>query len=599
MSTWSRRSLLGVGIPMPRCAGTLVLAVASLLGCGEGGGDSAGSDAKAVEPGPPDLVGSTTAGIEAGETAAWFVDDAEASGLDFELETRLGSGPMLPEIVSGGGAAADFDGDGRLDLYLVQGTGAGGNRLFRNLDGRRFEDVTDRGEASDAGRFGMGVVSGDYDGDGDIDLYVSNLGRDTLLRNDGDFRFTDVTDAAGLGDEGFAASATFFDGDLDGDLDLFVTRYVDWDPAEEMDCRQPSGAPDYCAPAQYDRPTTDLLYRNEGDGRFVDVSEESGIAGSVGTGLGVAFLKANDDDLPDLFVANDGMPDHLWINRGGLRFSEEAVRSGCDRDLSGVAKAGMGVAIEDVDDDGDWDILVCNLGGETDSLHLNEGGRFVDGTARSGLGAATRRYTRFGLGLVDFDRDGRLDLFAANGRVGVGGTVHDPADPYAEPDLLLLGDDRGRFGRVSAAGPAIREARTSRGAVFGDFDDDGGVDIVVIDREAPVRLLRNTVPADDAWAIFDVRGPSGGPAIGAEVVAELGDRTLRRTIRSDGSYLSSRDPRAHFGLGGLEAIPAVTIRWPDGEVVRLLDQPVRGVVRVDHPGEVIGEPVGADPRKDR
>ena len=515
--------------------------------------------------------------------AGWFEDVAKPAGLDFVLETRLDDRPMLPEIVAGGGAAADFDGDGRLDIYLVQATGSGGNRLFRNLGDLRFEDLSAVSGSADGDRFGMGATTGDFDGDGDLDLYVSNLGRDTLLRNDGGARFVDVTEAAGLGDRGLSASATFFDGDGDGDLDLFVTRYVDWSPDTEIDCRQPSGKADYCAPSHYDRPTSDLLYRNDGDGTFTDVSIQSGIAGSMGTGLGVAFLDADGDGRQDLFVANDGMPDHLWLNQGGLRFEEIAVRAGCDRDISGAAKAGMGVAIEDVDDDDDWDVLVCNLGGETDSLHLNEGGRFVDGPAREGLGAATRRFTRFGLGLVDFDRDGRLDLFAANGRVGVGDRVHDPSDPYAEPDLLLRGDEKGRYRLVKEPGVDLEIPRTSRGAIFGDFDDDGAMDVVVIDREAPVRLLRNVVPDGGNWLVLDVRDVNGAPAIGAEASVDLEGRTIRRIVRSDGSYLSSRDPRIHFGVGALNTVPRVRVQWPDGTEKVLEDQPSGRIVRLDHP----------------
>lgn len=552
------------------------VALATMLSAGPGCGDSSpGTD--------PPVPGEQGTAVEVAGEQAWFEDVALSAGIDFVLETRLSERPMLPEIVAGGGAAADFDGDGRLDLYLVQATGAGGNRLFRNQGGFDFEDVSRDSGAMDASRFGMGAATGDFDGDGDLDIYVSNHGRDTLLRNDGDFRFVDATEAAGLGDENFSASATFFDADGDGDLDLFVTRYVDWSSDSERDCRRATGEPDYCAPGQYDRPTTDLLYRNEGDGRFTDVSESSGISGSMGTGLGVAFVDVDADGLPDLFVANDGMPDHLWMNRGDLRFEESAVRAGCDRDLSGEAKAGMGVAVEDVDGDRDWDILVCNLGGETDSLHVNQGGRFVDGTTRSGLGAATRRFTRFGLGLVDFDLDGRLDLFAANGRVGVGDRSHDPDDPYAEPDLLLAGGEDGRFRLVDQPGADVLVPRTSRGAIFGDFDDDGGVDIVVLDREAPARLLRNRMAGGGGWLIVDVRDRHGAPAIGAEVEVEIDGRTMSRVVRSDGSYLSARDPRIHVGIGDLPIVSRIVVRWPDGTTRTIEDQPPGTILRVDHP----------------
>ncbi|MCP4834621.1 MAG: hypothetical protein GY895_07615 [Phycisphaera sp.] len=540
-------------------------------GCGDPASQSESSGVNGEEP--------SASVIEEG---AWFKDVAASAGVDFILEADLAATPMLPEIVAGGGAAGDFDGDGRLDLYLVQATGDGGNRLFRNRGRLDFEDVSPGSGAQDGTRFGMGAATGDFDGDGDLDIYVSNNGRDTLLRNDGDFRFVDVTEAAGLGDDGFAASATFFDADGDGDLDLFVTRYVDWSAENELDCRRATGEPDSGASDGYDRPRTDRLYRSEGDGRFSDVSESSGISGSMGTGLGVAFLDVDDDGLLDLFVANDGMPDHLWMNRGGMVFEESAARAGCDRDISGEAKAGMGVAIEDVDDDRDWDVLVCNLGGETDSLHLNQGGRFVDGTTRSGLAAATRRYTRFGLGLVDFDLDGRLDLFAANGRVGVSSRSDDPEDPYAEPDLLLTGSADGRFRLVDEPGVDVESPRTSRGAIFGDFDDDGGVDILVVDRNAPARLLHNQMAGEGCWIVVDVRDPAGGPAIGAEVVIESGERTLRRIVRTDGSYLSARDSRVHVGLGDSSLVPMVVVRWPDGTSRSFADQPCGEILIVPH-----------------
>ncbi len=527
---------------------------------------------------------------------AWFEDVAERSGVDFRLEAVLGSEPLLPEIVAGGGAAADFDGDGLVDLYLVQATGPGGNRLFRNRGQEGFRMIEGDAVVADR-RFGMGAATGDYDGDGDVDIFVSNLGRNTLLRNDGGFRFSDVTDVAGVGDPGFAASATFFDADADGDLDLFVTNYVDWSRERELDCRRSSGEPDYCAPARYDAPTADLLYRNDGDGRFTDVSVESGVAAIRGTGLGVVAEDFDGDGRSDIFVANDGMPDRLWINRGDGRFEDQAVRRGCDRDMSGIAKAGMGVAVEDVDEDGDPDLLVCNLGGETDSLYLNDGGRFIDATNRSGIGPATRRFTRFGLGLIDFDNDGRLDLYAANGRVGIGGQPVAGDDPYAEPNLLLRGDDRGRFTTVDPEGGVVgQEALTSRGAIFLDYDNDGGVDVLVLNRNAPIRLLRNRIADRGGWLGLDVRTSAGAPAIGARVEIEIDDRTLTRVVRTDSGYLTARDPRLVVGVGAATAVERVVVRWPDG-VETILDSPGLGVMhRVDPPGASPGELVDGDSR---
>ncbi|MDE0889101.1 MAG: CRTAC1 family protein [Phycisphaerales bacterium] len=527
-------------------------------GCGEPGSESVASTAE-DSGSAPTMEGSA-------DLPVWFKEDALGRGLRFQLEATLAETPRLPEIVPGGGAAFDFDDDGWMDVVLLQATGEGGSRLFRNLGEGRFEDVTN-GSGLEGNGFGMGAATGDYDQDGDVDLFVSNFGPDQLFRNEGGGRFTDVTSVAGVGHSGFGASATFFDGDQDGDLDLFVTNYVDWSEPIELECRNRTGRLDYCPPVRYESPTSDVLHRNNGDGTFTDVSVESGIAGSHGTGLGVVARDFNGDGLPDVFVANDGMPDHLWMNRGSLRFEEQAMKLGCDRDLSGVAKAGMGVSSEDVDDDGDPDLIVCNLGGESDSFYLNDGSRFLDATNRAGLGSASRHFTRFGLGFIDFDNDGRLDLYAANGRVGASDDP-DARDPYAEPDLLLRGDGD-RFRVVApAGGVASAPARTSRGAIFADFDNDGGQDVVVQDLGAPVRLLLNVVRDRGNWLTVDVRNRSGAPAIGAKVRFDLGDRTLTRWVHTDSSYLTAQDHRVHAGLGELRVIPEVEIVWRDGSVRR-------------------------------
>ena len=554
-----------------------------LSGCGE-------SEPSAPVPPAADL---TVGGDPVLETSPpWFRESAAERGLDFQIDAGMATTPRLPEIVPGGGAALDFDDDGWLDLYLLQATGDGGNRLFRNLGGGRFADVTDGSGLADVG-FAMGTATGDYDGDGDVDLFVSNFGADRLFRNDGDGRFVDVTDTAGVGHPGFGASATFFDADADGDPDLYVTNYVDWSEATELECRNRTGRLDYCPPARYDAPTRDVLYRNDGDGTFTDVSEESGINTAVGTGLGVVAVDFDGDGRRDVFVANDGMPDHLWINQGGLRFKEEAMQRGCDRDLSGVAKAGMGVSSEDVDDDGDPDLIVCNLGGESDSFYLNDGGRFIDATNRSGLGSASRHFTRFGLGFVDFDNDGVLDLYAANGRVGAS---DDPeaVDPYAEPDLLLRGE-AGRYRPVRPAGGTVpTPARTSRGAIFGDFDNDGGQDVVVLDLGSPVRLLRNVLPSRGGWLTVDVRDGRGAPAIGAVVRAQMGDRVVTRRVRTDSSYLTAQDPRVHFGLGDVDSVGRLEVVWPDGSTRIMNDVAAGRIIRID-PGsnpEAVEKPLG-------
>ena len=529
-------------------------------------------------------IGCGGAEEEKAASTDWFQEEAIDRGVDFTLMTKLDEAPWAPEIIVGGGGAIDFDDDGLLDLYLLQSSGEGGNRLFRNLGEAGFEDVTESAGVGDDG-YGSGVATGDYDGDGDVDILVTNLGPDVLYRNEGNGTFTNVTEEVGLGDDGWASSAVFFDMDADGDLDLFITRYLDWNPEREKRCPNPRGLPEYCHPESFAAPTSDLLYRNDGRLGFVDVSEESGIGSIQGNGLGVMATDFDGDGWLDLFVANDKNPDRLWRNLGDGTFKESGLRMGCDRDLTGIAKAGMGVAVEDVDDDGDFDLIVCNVNGETDSFYLNVDGRFQDSTNRAGLGAPSRRYTRFGLGLVDFDNDSRLDYFAANGAVSSNLDAPPDADAYAEHNLAM----RGRTDRVgfieseSPGGILGLPAMTSRGAVFGDFDNDGGVDVGVVNRDAGFHLLRNVVRDRGSWLLVDVRDDAGAPALGATVRVDLGDRVLTRLVRTDGSYMTARDPRVHVGVGDAKSGPALEVEWPDGRIKRIESVQVDRVIRVDPP----------------
>jgi len=499
----------------------------------------------------------------------WFEEVSAASGVGFRCESGHRDALLFPEIILGGCALFDMDGDEDLDLYLVQGGRVDApdpstpNRLYRNDGGLRFTDVTEGSGAEDP-RYGVGVAAGDCDGDGDPDLYVTNVGRNTLLRNDGGGKFTDVTERSGTGSAAWGTSTAFLDHDADGDLDLFVVNYVNWSPEGEMDCYNDFGVRDYCLPTNYGAPAGDVLFRNEGDGTFTDVSEAAGLRTAFGNGLGVACADWDGDGRTDVFVANDTMMNQLWLNRGDGTFLDEALLRGCALDEHGKAKAGMGVATADLDGDLDLDLLVVNLAQETDSYFSNDGEFFSDRTATHGPGAASRPYTRFGVGFADFDNDGTLDLYEANGRVQL--SAEPPTDDaYAEPNLLLRGTPGGGFETVEPAG-GTREplVATSRGAAFGDLDGDGGVDVVVVNRDGPAHVLRNVVKGRGAWISFRVAERSGGDALGATVTATVDGRRVRRDVASAYSYCAANDPRVHLGLGPASRVTDVRVRWVDG-----------------------------------
>jgi hypothetical protein len=508
-----------------------------------------------------------------GAGTRWFAEVAFDAGLEFHHHSGHEPGRFwMPEIMGGGAALLDADGDGRLDVYLVQsgtpaaGSLAGGaNRLFLNRSeggGLSFEDAGPHSGAGDEG-YGMGVATGDFDGDGDVDLYVTNYGPNVLLTNEGEGRFRDVTQRAGVGDAGWGTSAAFVDYDRDGLLDLFVTNYLDWTVEGELTCHDKLGRRDYCNPDNYRSPAFDVLYRNEGDGRFSDVSRESGIASKPGTGLGVACADFDGDGWIDVFVANDLMPDVLWRNQGDGRFVDVAVSAGCAVDEYGTSKAGMGVGVADVDDDGDPDLLVGNLNGQSDSFFLNADGRFADRTHIAGLGSVSRPFTRFGLGLVDFDGDGHLDLFEANGRVNMQGNDYS-GDPYAEPDLLMRGGAGPRFTEVPGAGLDRAAVGSGRGAAFGDLDDDGATDVVVVNRDGPAFLLHNVVAARGGWVGFRLLDEEGRFLPHATLSCTVGERRVTRTARTASSYCSANDPRVLVGLGGEGLAEDVEVLWPDG-----------------------------------
>ena len=506
-----------------------------------------------------------------GSSDAWFSEEAVIRGITFHHQTGFAGRHLLPEIVGSGAALADFDGDGDLDAYLVQsgslydlepGVERPTNRLYINRGDGFFEEAENANGAGDQG-YGMGVAVGDYDNDGDVDLFVTNVGPNVLYRNDGHGNFEDVSIQAGVGDPGWGTAAAFVDLDGDRDLDLFHANYINWSEVTELQCFI-SGVPTYCPPQNYQSAAVDRLFRNNGDGSFTDISLEVGLNRAFGNGFGVVTGDFDRDGNIDIFVANDMMVNQLWLNRGSFQFDEEAMLRGVAVDEYGVAKAGMGVASGDIDDDGDVDLLVVNLQGQTDSFFRNEGDYFVDATSALGLASSSRRYTRWGVTLTDFDNDGRLDLYEANGRV-------DPSTAYtndlrAEPNVLFRGTANGKFLEIDPKGGTKQALiHSSRGTAVGDVDNDGGLDLLVVNRDGPAYLLMNRVPKRGNWIRFKVLLREGRDAYGALVTAMVGANKINRRVQPEGSYLDSNDPRVHFGLNNQLRIRDVEVLWPSGE----------------------------------
>ncbi len=501
----------------------------------------------------------------------WFEDVAQSSGLDFRHVRALEQRFWFPEIVGAGLGWLDYDGDGRIDLFCVQSGDlepgdrpVPGCKLFRNMGDGRFADVTEKAGVGAPG-YGMGCTTGDYDGDGDVDLYVTRHGPNVLYRNEGNGTFTDVTAHAGVGHDGWGTSCGFVDCDADGDLDLVVVNYVRWSKERELPCKSAYGERDYCAPNNYNAPARTVLYVNDGQGRFRDGTVDAGISTAVGNGLGLALADFDGDERVDIYVSNDGMPNQLWINKGSGKFVDEAVVRCCAVNCNGSPQASMGTVTGDFDTDGDVDLFITNLRGESNVYYDNDGkGRMSDITARTGLAGPSLQFTGWGDAVVDFDHDGFTDVFVANGGVSFWKPYFSEEDVYAQPKHLYRGVGGKRFEPVPNGGLASDLLGNSRGVAVADYDDDGDLDVAVNENNGRVRLLRNIATKRGHWIEMSVRNKIGAPALGARVEIVAGGKKLLRWVAVCSSYASANDPRVHCGLGAAGAVESVDVRWPDG-----------------------------------
>jgi hypothetical protein len=534
--------------------------------------------------------------------AVQLVDVTGESGVDFVHAQSPTTSKYLIETMGGGVGLLDYDGDGRLDVFLANGARlldpmppAGAplkseprfaDRLYRNLGQWRFLEAGEAAGVAGLGRpsYSTGVAVGDYDGDGRADLYVTGFPHNVLYRNEGG-RFADVTERAGVAALGWSTSAGFFDYDRDGRLDLFVCRYVQWgfEPNPYCGERRP-GYREYCHPRSFP-PIASLLYRNRGDGRFEDVSDRAGIAAHAGKALGVAFADYDEDGWTDVYVANDAVPAFLFRNTGRGGFEEAALAAGVAVNAQGVPVAGMGADFGDYDADGRLDLLVTTLSGETYSLYRNEGaGTFLATSAASGLAQASLPFSGWGTRFLDYDNDGRLDLFVAQGHVL--DTIELTSDHvrYAQPPLLLR-NDGARLTSVGArAGPALVQPWAGRGAAFGDLDDDGDVDVVVSNCGQRPTLLRNDGGNGNHWLTVSLEGTRSNRAgLGARVTATQAGRVRAYEVSTAGSYQSASDARLSIGLGPAARLEGLLVRWPSGVEQRLAGIEADRVLKLREP----------------
>ena len=542
------------------------------------------------------LLGVTPASA----TSPIFEEVTAKSAIRFKHESSRTSQKYLPESMGAGVAMFDYDNDGWLDLFFVNGAKildpmprgrspdksdpCYWNRLYHNNGDGTFTDVTEK--AGLQGRFyGMGAATGDYDNDGNVDLLVTNLGGNILYHNNGDGTFTDVTAKAGVGGSGWCTGACFVDYDRDGRLDLIVTRYVEWDFSSNIYCGEHKpGYRAYCHPDQFNA-ITHLVFHNNGDGTFTDVSKKCGIASSPGKGLGVAIDDFDGDGWPDIFVANDSVAEQLFRNNHDGTFTDVALLSGLAYDQNGHAFAGMGADFGDYENSGWPSVFVNALANQKYKLFRNDKGTFDDITDSIGLGASTMSHSGWGAKWIDYDNDGWLDLFIAQGHVMDNIQLTEPTLRYLEPPLLLK-NEHGRFSNVSPqGGPIFAAPVAARGAAFGDLDNDGLMDIAINCNDGHAIILHNRGGSGNHWLMLNLTGTSSNrDAIGSKIrlVTDNGQQQTR-FVSTAGSYISASDKRVHFGLGSSKKIQLIEITWPSGIVQHLESLAVDRILTVKEP----------------
>jgi hypothetical protein len=531
---------------------------------------------------------------------AKFVDVSTSLGVRFQHEAPHTSQKYLLETMGSGVALFDYDNDGRLDLFLVNGAEISDpshpaaipvktgpkywNRLYHQKPDGTFEDVTEKAGLQGAG-YGMGVAIGDYDNNGFEDLYVTGYGGNHLYHNNGNGTFTDVTEKAAIAANGWSTSAAWVDLDGDGLLDLVVLRYLQWDFTDIWCGEHKQGYRSYCHPDQF-RPITPLIYHNDGNGHFTEITKQAGFA-KPGNALGIAIADFNGDGRVDVFIANDSTPEFLYQNQGDGTFEEVGLFAGVGVDGDGHAYAGMGVDFADYDNDGLPDIVVTDLAYQKYALYRNNGDStfaYVSDTA--GLGAMTFLHSGWGMRLLDYDNDGWKDLLVGQAHVMDTIELNYPQLRYREPLLLARNTGQGFVDISGQSGPVFHEAWASRGMAIGDIDNDGKLDAVVSENGGPAHILHNETDTQNHWLTLSLVGhKSNRDAIGAEVKITTGQGQQQAIVTTCGSYLSSGDKRVHFGLGNQSAVKEIRVRWPSGIRQVLHDVKSDQILRIDEPAK--------------